>query len=48
VVILLGPFDFIAHKHYLNYSILSVPDKGYSRNMLCILNLISTFSLLTF
>jgi hypothetical protein len=41
-------FGFISPKH-LNYlisslSILSLPDEGYSRNVLCAKNLISTFS----
>jgi hypothetical protein len=48
VAFLFRPFGFIAPKHiYIvwlsNVSILSVPDEGYSRNVPCALNLISTF-----
>ena len=42
---LFRPFGFIAPKNYLAFLFfdLSVPDEGYSRNMSCTLNLISTF-----
>ena len=51
LAILFRPFCFIAPKHFYiilftNLSIfLSVPDEGYSRNVLCTLNLISMFLL---
>ena len=46
LAILFRPFGFISPKtlNYLAFqSILNVPDEGYSKNVSCILNLISTF-----